>query len=294
LSQEAKELYQSKGESAIVVVNADNEIIRLGDEIVPDPEGQYTVSVQAEPAEGGSATVNGNSTATVDAGSTVTLTATPYSGDYKFDGWYLNDVQVSTSSTYTPTVTGNATYIAKFSKEGGVEPEPEQPAQTDGYYYVINRDTNRREYLYNNALHTGNSLYFTLQSDAAVSTNNGIWYIDFNDDKALGIKNGDGKPLVAGASWGGSIAGSYDVLTIKKVLYKHNIPLLNASEIARLARSQAVAQIDPKTDEIVCIFASIAEAEKATGNGKHIGSVCMGKRATTKGYKWKYVKDITY
>lgn len=86
----------------------------------------------------------------------------------------------------------------------------------------------------------------------------------------------------------------YDVLTIKKVLYKYNIPLLNASEIARLARSQAVAQIDPKTDEIVCIFASIAEAEKATGNGKHIGSVCMGKRATTKGYKWKYVKDITY
>ena len=57
---------------------------------------------------------------------------------------------------------------------------------------------------------------FTLQSDAAVSTNNGVWYITFNDNNTLGIKNGDGKPLVAGANWGGSIAGSYDVLTINE------------------------------------------------------------------------------
>ena len=216
LSQEAKELYQSKGESAIVVVNADNEIIRLGDEIVPDPEGQYTVSVQAEPAEGGTATVNDKESVTVDAGSTVTLTATPYSGDYKFDGWYLNDVQVSTSSTYTPTVTGNVTYVAKFSKDGAVEPEPEQPAQESGYYYLVNRATNRHEYLYNDALNKDNSLCFTLQSDAAVSTNNGVWYITFNDNNTLGIKNGDGKPVVAGASWAASILGTYTELAIQK------------------------------------------------------------------------------
>ena len=216
LSQEAKELYQSKGESAIVVVNADNEIIRLGDEIVPDPEGQYTVSVQAEPAEGGTATVNDKESVTVDAGSTVTLTATPYSGDYKFDGWYLNDVQVSTSSTYTPTVTGNVTYVAKFCKDGAVEPEPEQPAQESGYYYLVNRATNRHEYLYNDALNKDNSLCFTLQSDAAVSTNNGVWYITFNDNNTLGIKNGDGKPVVAGASWAASILGTYTELAIQK------------------------------------------------------------------------------
>ena len=68
--------------------------------------------------------------------------------------------------------------------------------------------------------------------------------------------------------------------------------MLSQSEARLLSHSQAVAQIDPKTDEIIHIFASIAEAEKATGNGKHIGSVCLGKRKTTKGYKWKYVKDI--
>ena len=306
LGKEAKELYQSKGESTIVVVNADNEIIRLGDEIVHDPvvPTQYTINVQANPATSGTATVNGNSTATVDSGSTVTLIATANSG-YKFDGWYLNSTQVSTSSTYSLSANGNATYIAmfsavatpepepeqpvtntvsvkaepaeggtatvdgkesvtieyegyyvilnatandgynfdgwylndelvsgnsyyvretqsgetyiaKFSKEGGVEPEPEQPAQESGYYYLVNRDTNRHEYLYNNAFHTGNSSCITLQSDAAVSTNNGVWYITFNDNNTLGIKNGDGKPVVAGASWAASILGTYTELAVEK------------------------------------------------------------------------------
>lgn len=56
--------------------------------------------------------------------------------------------------------------------------------------------------------------------------------------------------------------------------------------------SQAVAQIDPKTNEIIKIFPSVAEAERATGNSKHIGSVCKGKRNTAKGFKWKYVADM--
>ncbi len=183
------------------------------DPVVPTT---YTVSVQSDPATSGNAYVNGSSTATVEAGSTVTLTATPYSGDYKFDGWYLNGTLVNTNSPYNPTVTSNVAYVARFSKETAVEPEPDQPAQTDGYYYVINRDVNRHEYLYNNALLEGNNIGFTLQSAAAVSTNNGIWYIDFNDDKTLGIMNGDGKPVVAGASLAASILGTYTELTIEK------------------------------------------------------------------------------
>lgn len=167
----------------------------------PDPvvPTQYTLSVQAEPAAGGTATVNDKESVTVDAGSSVLLKATANSG-YKFDGWYLNSTQVSTSSTYSLSANGNATYTAKFSAVATPEPEPEQQAQTNGYYYVINRDVNRHEYLYNNAFHTSNSSCITLQSDAAVSTNNGIWYITFNDN-TLGIKNGDGKPVV--------VAGSY-------------------------------------------------------------------------------------
>ncbi len=202
LSEEAKELYRSKGESAIVVVNADNEIIRLGDEIIPDPEVsvRYTVSVSSDPATSGNAYVNGSLTATVDAGSTVTLTATPYSSDYKFDGWYLNGTLVNTNSPYNPTVTSDVAYVARFSKETAVEPEPDQPAQTDGYYHVVSRATSRHEYLYNNAFHTGNSSCITLQSDKAVSTNNGIWYITFNDNNTLSVRNGDGKPVVVAGS----------------------------------------------------------------------------------------------
>ena len=85
---------------------------------------------------------------------------------------------------------------------------------TTGYYHLIGRDTNRSEHLYNNALHSGNVLKFTLQSNEMVNTNNGIWYITVKDDGKLGIKNGDGQPVVAGANWGGSIAGSFTELTI--------------------------------------------------------------------------------
>ena len=183
----------------------------------PDPvlPTTYTINVQANPATSGTATVNGNSTATVDSGSTVTLIATANSG-YKFDGWYLNSTLVNTTSPYSLSVTGNATYVAEFSKEATAEPEPGQPAQESGYYYLVNRDTNRREYLYNDALNKDNSLCFTLQSDAAVSTNNGVWYITFNDNNTLGIKNGDGKPVVTGASWAASILGTYTELAVEK------------------------------------------------------------------------------
>ena len=85
---------------------------------------------------------------------------------------------------------------------------------TTGYYHLIGRDTNRSEHLYNNALHSGNSMKFTLQSNSVVNTNNGIWHITVNDNGKLGIKNGDGNPVVAGANWGGSIAGSFTELTV--------------------------------------------------------------------------------
>lgn len=85
----------------------------------------------------------------------------------------------------------------------------------------------------------------------------------------------------------------HDKETIKKVLHKYNIPIFDLSTTFRKTHSQAVVQIDPKTDKIINIFSSVAEAELATGNGKHIGAVCSGNRKTTKGFKWKYLKDLT-
>lgn len=85
---------------------------------------------------------------------------------------------------------------------------------TTGYYHMVSKATNRTEHLFNNAFLSGNTYKFTLQSDEMVNTNNGIWYVTVNDNNKIGIKNGDGNALVAGANWGASIAGTYTELTV--------------------------------------------------------------------------------
>ena len=88
-----------------------------------------------------------------------------------------------------------------------------------GYYRFECKDASRYEHLYNDATLSANGLHFTLQADAQVTTNNGVWYITDNDNgnNKLGIKNGDGHPLVTGANWGGSIDGTFSELTIGKI-----------------------------------------------------------------------------
>ena len=96
----------------------------------------------------------------------------------------------------------------------GLEVEvPAAPTIATGYYHMISKATDRREHLYNDATHTGNGNRLTLQSDAMVNTNNGIWYITSLGGGKVGIKNGDGNPIVAGGS-GASLMGSYTQLTI--------------------------------------------------------------------------------
>ena len=70
----------------------------------------YTISVSANPSEGG--TVSGGGT--YNYGSSCTLTATPATG-YSFVRWTKNGSQVSTNASYSFTVTENATYVAVFS-----------------------------------------------------------------------------------------------------------------------------------------------------------------------------------
>ncbi len=90
---------------------------------------------------------------------------------------------------------------------------PEPPTIVTGYYHMISKATDRYEHLYNDATHTGNGNRLTLQSDAMVNTNNGIWHITSLGGGKVGIKNGDGNPIVAGGS-GASLVGSYTQLTI--------------------------------------------------------------------------------
>ena len=91
-------------------------------------------------------------------------------------------------------------------------PKPENV--TTGYYHIINKDASRDEHLYNDATLAANSMRFTLQSSSMVNSNNGIWHITVKDNNKLGIKNGDGNPVVAGANWGSSIDGSYKELSV--------------------------------------------------------------------------------
>jgi len=71
---------------------------------------QYTVS--AAPNNTSYGTVTGSNT--YDCGSTATLTAVPNTG-YTFEGWYESGSQVSTTATYTFTVSDNRTLEARFS-----------------------------------------------------------------------------------------------------------------------------------------------------------------------------------
>jgi len=73
---------------------------------------QYTVS--AAPNNPSYGTVTGSGT--YDCGSTATLVATPATG-FSFAGWYEGTAQVSTSATYSFTVTGTRTLEARFKPD---------------------------------------------------------------------------------------------------------------------------------------------------------------------------------
>ena len=95
--------------------------------------------------------------------------------------------------------------------------EVEVPVAEDvktGFYHIVSRATSRNEHLYNDALLSGNTNRFTLQSGSMVNTNNGIWQVTVKDAKKLALKNGDGNPLVAGTNWGSAIAGTFNEVTV--------------------------------------------------------------------------------
>jgi hypothetical protein len=69
----------------------------------------YTITVTANPADGG--TVSGGGI--FNYGQSCTLTATPATG-YNFVRWTKNGQQVSTNATYTFSVTESAAFVAQF------------------------------------------------------------------------------------------------------------------------------------------------------------------------------------
>ncbi len=71
----------------------------------------YTVSTSSSPSAGGSATGGGN----YSSGSSATVTANPATG-YQFVNWTQGGSPVSTSASYTFTVTASRTLVANFTQ----------------------------------------------------------------------------------------------------------------------------------------------------------------------------------
>ena len=75
--------------------------------------GQKHVIASVNDGNRGTATINGAASTDVDAGTQVTCVATPAEG-YVFVNWTINEVEVSTNATYTPTITETTTIVANF------------------------------------------------------------------------------------------------------------------------------------------------------------------------------------
>ncbi|MBO5134969.1 MAG: C10 family peptidase [Bacteroidaceae bacterium] len=76
----------------------------------------HTVTASSAIGTMGSATVNGAASATVEEGTTITLSATPASADYVFVKWTKGEEVISRSATCEVTVTGAADYVAHFGE----------------------------------------------------------------------------------------------------------------------------------------------------------------------------------
>lgn len=82
----------------------------------------------------------------------------------------------------------------------------------------------------------------------------------------------------------------YDVKTIRKYLLLNNISEQEIISKGYAYQGKTVVKIDKNTDEILEVFNTSGEAGKSIGKtGQHIREVCLGKRKSAYGYKWKYI-----
>lgn len=84
---------------------------------------------------------------------------------------------------------------------------------------------------------------------------------------------------------------NYDIGTIRKVLNNSGISYQERKQREYQQISKIVAQLDKDTEEIIAIYPSTEEANRALNkqSSGHISQVCNGKRKTAYGYKWKYL-----
>ena len=96
----------------------------------------YTISVSADPAEGG--TVSGGGTYNENASVTVTATA---NDNYTFVKWTEDGEQVSTDASYTFTAVGNRTLVAVFEAEEVIYTVTVEPGEGSGDAFTVQSTT---------------------------------------------------------------------------------------------------------------------------------------------------------
>jgi hypothetical protein len=132
----------------------------------------YTLTVTANPANGGSASKSPDQTSYVE-GAQVTLTATATTG-YKFDGWYdgVTLLSVSTPYVYTMSAT-NKTLTAKFAVYSGPETPTDVTAVGNTYMVLVSWNA------------VANATYVVTRTSGTLET---TWAVDatqFADDTAV-------------------------------------------------------------------------------------------------------------
>ena len=106
-------MYPNGGIRPVVSIPKSSEVMTvLG---LTDSTEYYTVTVKSEDTNKGTVSPS-VTTGQYVSGATISLTATPKTG-YKFSGWYNGTTELSTSSSYTYTVTESATITGKFEAD---------------------------------------------------------------------------------------------------------------------------------------------------------------------------------
>lgn len=123
----------------------------------------YTVSVSADPTNGGTVTGGG----TYEQGQSCTVRATAATG-YTFQKWTENGSQVSTNTNYTFTVTSNRSLVAHFTAQ------PQAPAGAINGKFTVNSN--------------GSKVYFS-QGNLQYKASNGTWRFAPNQTSHIGYAN---------------------------------------------------------------------------------------------------------
>ena len=117
------------GEVTVTVSYTEGDITKTATftvTIIEPAATTYTISVSANPAEGG--TVSGGGTYNENASVTVTATANE---NYTFVKWTENGEEVSTSASYTFTATANRTLVAVFEAEEVIYTVTIEPGESE-------------------------------------------------------------------------------------------------------------------------------------------------------------------